>query len=95
MPYACTSLRYELTRPQFPANISFDEAATIPLAFATAITGLWAHGEGNHSAQLATPWDEGGAMAYAGKAALIFGGSTSVGQFGTLLASLPVPSGHY
>ena len=67
---------------QFPANISFDEAATIPLALATAITGLWAHGEGNQSAQFTPPWEEGGSTVYADKAALILGGSTSVGQFG-------------
>ncbi|EJF55885.1 GroES-like protein [Dichomitus squalens LYAD-421 SS1] len=66
---------------RFPANISFDEAATIPLAFATAVTGIWAHGEGNHSAELTPPWYEGGTTKYAGKAALILGGSTSVGQF--------------
>ncbi|TBU36384.1 GroES-like protein [Dichomitus squalens] len=62
-------------------NISFDQAATIPLAFATAVTPVWASGEGAKSVRFTPPWEAGGTTKYAGKAALVLSGSTSVGQF--------------
>ncbi|EJF58875.1 GroES-like protein, partial [Dichomitus squalens LYAD-421 SS1] len=64
-----------------PANISFDQAATIPLAFATAVTPIWASEDGAKSVRFTPPWEAGGTTKYAGKAALVLGGSTSVGQF--------------
>ncbi|TBU21869.1 hypothetical protein BD311DRAFT_555001, partial [Dichomitus squalens] len=70
-----------LTGRQVPANISFDQAATVPLAFATAVTPIWASEDGAKSARFTPPWEAGGTTKYAGKAALVLGGSTSVGQF--------------
>ena len=46
-------------------------------------TGIWAHEEGASSVRLTPPWEEGGKTKYAGQAALIFGGGTCVGQYGT------------
>ena len=68
---------------QIPDNISFDQAASIPLALATVVTGIWAHEEGARSARLMPPWEEDGKTKYAGGVAFIVGGSSSVGQYGT------------
>ncbi|EJD07038.1 GroES-like protein [Fomitiporia mediterranea MF3/22] len=66
---------------KLPENISFDEAASIPLCIATAAVGLYSErpeGVGKY-----TPcWEEGGEGLYRGKPIVIFGGSSSVGQFG-------------
>lgn len=69
---------------QIPANLSFDEAATVPLTMATAALGLY--GKKNKprgGLELFPPWVEGGEGKYAGQPILIIGGSSSVGQFGT------------
>ncbi|KZV70506.1 GroES-like protein [Peniophora sp. CONT] len=49
-----------------PANINVEEAATVPLGLGTAA--------------IAFPWEADGAGKYAGQAALVIGGSSSVGQ---------------
>ncbi|TFK52217.1 GroES-like protein [Heliocybe sulcata] len=77
--------QYALINPAFtvkiPSNLSLDEAATLPTCVATAAFGLYA--SINESAPggtgLTAPWD-GGRGKYAGKAILILGGASSVGQ---------------
>ena len=54
------------------------------------MVGVWAHEEGAGSVRLTPPWEEGGKTKYAGQAALILGGSTSVGQYGTSPAHSPI-----
>ncbi|EMD31500.1 hypothetical protein CERSUDRAFT_162941 [Gelatoporia subvermispora B] len=72
---------------KIPSNITVDEAATIPLGLATAALGLFdLYAAG--SAKLFPPWVEGGRGKYAGKAIVIFGGASSVGQYTIQLAKL-------
>ncbi|KAI0787295.1 GroES-like protein [Fomes fomentarius] len=66
---------------KIPDNITFDQAASIPLCLATAVTGLWSHHREAQSVNFLAPWEEGGTTKYAGQAAFIVGGSSSVGQF--------------
>ena len=75
-----------------PDSVSFDEAATLPLGLDTAAIGIYAEprnapGQGG-GAGLVAPWLEEGVGKYAGKPAVVLGGSTSVGQFGSLVAYL-------
>ncbi|TFY82413.1 hypothetical protein EWM64_g1605 [Hericium alpestre] len=83
-----------------PSKYSFDEAATIPLGFATAALGLYdkrgKHGRVNlpsvwsaaGGAELPTPWSAAGRDKYKGHPAVITGGASSVGQFVIQLAKL-------
>lgn len=67
-----------------PASITDDQAAGIMLASVAVLTGFYdttGHG-------LAAPWDEGGAQAGKGKAVVVLGGSSSVGQYAVQLAKL-------
>ncbi|KAI6021549.1 hypothetical protein BKA83DRAFT_29041 [Pisolithus microcarpus] len=57
------------TTPKLPSNITFDEAASIPVGMAMAAIPL-----------LKAPW-EGGCGQYAGQPAHIFGGACCVGQY--------------
>jgi NADPH:quinone reductase-like Zn-dependent oxidoreductase len=66
---------------QIPANISFEEAASIPLGISTAAMGLY--NKGGLGLGLTEPWTAEGKNKYAGKPFVIYGASTSVGQFGT------------
>ena len=68
---------------QVPENITLDQAASVPLGLATVTTGLWGHHPNAKSISLAAPWEEGGQTKYVGKAAVILGGASSVGQYGT------------
>ncbi|VDB95722.1 unnamed protein product [Peniophora sp. CBMAI 1063] len=63
-----------------PGNISIEEATTIPSAYATAVCPLYNTLSAEHALGLTPPWDEGGRGKYAGQAALVIGGSGSVGQ---------------
>ncbi|KAH9921215.1 GroES-like protein [Epithele typhae] len=69
-----------------PENISLDQAATIPLCFATVVTGLWSRHPDAQSLDIPAPWEEGSTTKYAGQPALIFGASTTVGQFAVQVA---------
>jgi len=73
-----------------PSNISFDEAASIPLALATAALGLYgaAVTQGQGGLGLTPPWEDAGRDKYAGKPILVFGGASSVGQIAIQLAKL-------
>ncbi|TFK80629.1 GroES-like protein [Polyporus arcularius HHB13444] len=76
---------------QIPDNISFDQAASVPLGLATVATGLWSHHPDAKSANWPAPWEQEGSTKFAGKPALILGGASSVGQYAIQLAKL---SGH-
>ena len=64
-------------RRQIPANVSFEQASTIPVASAAAFVALYGSGT-----PFDAPWTDGGRGKYAGKPALILGGASSVGQYG-------------
>ena len=64
-----------------PDNISLDEAASIPLGLATAAVGLYGDKPEGY-VKFKPAWEEGGEHAYSGTPIVIFGGSTSVGQYG-------------
>ncbi|PSR78340.1 chaperonin 10-like protein [Coniella lustricola] len=68
-----------------PSNISDEEAAGISLATVAVLTGFYDRLTGHG---LAAPWEEGGAQAGKGKAVVILGGSSSVGQYAIQLAKL-------
>lgn len=68
-----------------PANVTDDEAAGISLASVAAWTGLYSAGG---LAISPAPWDEGGSTAGAGRALVVLGGSSSVGQYAIQLAHL-------
>ncbi|KZV70273.1 GroES-like protein [Peniophora sp. CONT] len=73
---------------RIPPNITPEQAASVPLALATAALGLYKpksdvlHPAGYDlgGAGLTPPWTPGGMGKYAGQAALVIGGSSSVGQ---------------
>ncbi|CAL1711139.1 unnamed protein product [Somion occarium] len=85
-----TIIKASLTS-KIPANISFDEAATLPCCLMTAAIGLYA-GFVPHllrgGASLTPFWAEGGRGKYAGQPIVIFGGATSVGQYAIQLARI-------
>ena len=77
-------MRTALHALQIPEGISFDQAASVPLALATIVLALWDHSPRTEkSIRLTPPWEEGGLTKYAGKPAFIIGGSSSVGQYGS------------
>ncbi|EMD31668.1 hypothetical protein CERSUDRAFT_59664 [Gelatoporia subvermispora B] len=61
-----------------PKNMTFDQAASIPLALTTAALALF----DPSSAELPPSWEESGQGKFAGKPFVIFGGATFVGQYG-------------
>ncbi|EMD31472.1 hypothetical protein CERSUDRAFT_78100 [Gelatoporia subvermispora B] len=69
---------------KIPNNITFDQAASVPLGLATAALALFDQG----SAGLPPPWEESGKGRFAGKPFVLFGGATSVGQYAIQLAKL-------
>ncbi|KAI0267846.1 GroES-like protein [Gloeopeniophorella convolvens] len=71
-----------------PDNVSFDGAATIPLGLATAAIGLYQKIGKRGGAELTHPWVPGGRGKYAGQAAFVVGGASSVGQYAIQLARL-------
>ena len=69
---------------QIPDNITFEQAASIPLALATDIIVLYNQSPApeNLSLGLKPFWEPEGATAYAGTPAFIIGGASSLGQYG-------------
>ncbi|KAI0788293.1 GroES-like protein [Fomes fomentarius] len=65
---------------EIPASLSFDDAATLPVAVATSAIPLYNKHESAKSAKLVAPWEEGGKTLYAGKPAVVLGGASIVGQ---------------
>ncbi|KAG6859000.1 hypothetical protein C0991_001517, partial [Blastosporella zonata] len=73
------TLTYAVTTAKIPPHISFDEAATIPVAAAAAVAGYYLPRP--HSGGFTPPFDPSARGKYAGKPLVILGGATSVGQF--------------
>ncbi|KAI0323353.1 GroES-like protein [Cubamyces sp. BRFM 1775] len=71
-----------------PDNISFEEAASVPLGLATVVTGVYNHDPQARTVDFPAPWEEDGATRFAGKPAFILGGASSVGQYAVQLAKL-------
>ncbi|EIW54874.1 GroES-like protein [Trametes versicolor FP-101664 SS1] len=73
-----------------PDNITFEQAATIPLALATNVMSLYNQSPAaeNASLRLKPVWEAEGATAYAGTPAFIVAGATSVGQISIQLARM-------
>ena len=68
---------------QKPSNVSFDEAASIPLGLATAVQGFYGERKSPDILKLSPPaWEASGEQSAKGKTVVILGGSSSVGQFG-------------
>lgn len=68
-----------------PAAVSDDQAAGVSLASVAVLTAFYDRQTGHG---LAAPWEAGGERAGAGKAAVVLGGSSSVGQYAVQLAKL-------
>ena len=62
--------------------MTFDQAASISVTLTTAAVGLYHSRKDGYGAGLLPPWEAGGRGKYAGQAIVIFGGASSVGQFG-------------
>ncbi|KAI5988295.1 chaperonin 10-like protein [Pisolithus marmoratus] len=79
--------QYALTTSTFtaviPPNLTYSQAATLPLGLDTAAVGLYSDTLG---AGLTPPWTEGGQGKYSGKPILVYGGSSSVGCYVIQLA---------
>jgi len=71
---------------QIPDNLGYDDAATVPLGFDTASTGLYSdvYGIG-----LLPPW-AGGLKKYSGNPIVIIGGSSSVGSYGKVQLTIKI-----
>ncbi|KAJ3552136.1 hypothetical protein NM688_g4313 [Phlebia brevispora] len=74
---------------KIPANLSVDQAASIPLALDTAALGLYARpGERGGASLSPAPWEAGGRGKYRGQPFVVLGGASSVGQYAIQLARL-------
>ncbi|VDC06719.1 unnamed protein product [Peniophora sp. CBMAI 1063] len=81
---------------RIPPNLTYEQAATVPLCLATAAIGMYKpkssqvlpNGFDVGGAGLTPPWTEDGMGKYEGQAAIVFRGSSSVGQFALRLAKL-------
>ncbi|KAL5525577.1 hypothetical protein ACEPAG_6913 [Sanghuangporus baumii] len=72
---------------KLPSNVSFDEAASVPAGLITAAVGLY--GDRPEGVTKYKPtWEEGGEGLYREKPIVVFGGSTSVGQYVIQFAKL-------
>jgi NADPH:quinone reductase-like Zn-dependent oxidoreductase len=69
---------------QIPSNLSFDEAASMPLGIATSFLGLYGprSDKPGGGAALTPFYEEGGRGKYNGKPMVVLGGATSMGQYG-------------
>ncbi|KAH9924379.1 chaperonin 10-like protein [Fomitopsis serialis] len=85
--YALTS---EDTTAKIPDDITFDQAATIPLALATSAVALYHDGVNviGGTCGLTPPWEEGGRGKYQGQPTVVFSGASTVGQMTIQLLKL-------
>lgn len=70
----------QLLKIQVPSNVSLEEAATIPVGIAVTVAGLYTSKP--HGAGLVAPFESSERDREAGKPFLVFGGASSVGQYG-------------
>ena len=72
---------YELTSAvsQLPEKISFEDGASLPLAYSTAAVGLYHQAGGP---RVVPPLAEGGKKKYANISIVILGGASVVGSLG-------------
>ncbi|KAF9223808.1 GroES-like protein [Gyrodon lividus] len=70
---------------KIPDNLSYDQAATVPLGLGTAAIGLYGRANG---IGLVAPWKHGGVGKYKNMPIIIFGGSGSVGNYVIQLAKI-------
>jgi NADPH:quinone reductase-like Zn-dependent oxidoreductase len=75
--YCLIPAKFAAHIPTKPIRLMYSQAASIPLCLHTAALGLYSP----RNAHLTPPWAEGGKGKYAGQAALVFGGSSSTGQY--------------
>ncbi|CAL1717227.1 unnamed protein product [Somion occarium] len=73
---------------KIPPSVSFEQAATIPVGAAAAYVGLYGIKQKEGGANLTPSWIEGGRGNYTGQPIVIFGGSSSVGQYAIQFAKL-------
>lgn len=71
---------------KIPDNITFDQAATIPMSLATAALALYNPKPAGVGLEFA--WEESGRGKYAGQPFLVIGGASSVGQHAIQFAKL-------
>jgi NADPH:quinone reductase-like Zn-dependent oxidoreductase len=87
-PEASTFQQYALVPFDFviklPSNLTFDEAASMPLGIATSFIGLYAPKSDKQGggAGLTPFYEDHGKGKYAGKPIVVLGGATSMGQYG-------------
>ncbi|KAI0351756.1 GroES-like protein [Trametes cingulata] len=74
---------------KIPDNLSFDQAASVPLGLATAVCGFYNHFHPNaKSVALPAPWEDDASAQAIGKPLLVLGGGSSVGQYVIQVAKL-------
>ncbi|KAI0789976.1 GroES-like protein [Abortiporus biennis] len=71
-----------------PSNISFDQAATLPVGLATAAVGLYQDKFELGGAGLLAPWLDGGRGRYTNEPIFIIGGAACTGQAAIMFAKL-------
>ncbi|GJE89860.1 zinc-binding alcohol dehydrogenase family protein [Phanerochaete sordida] len=72
---------------KIPPGLTFNQAATLPLAVSAAVTGLYDRNAPN-SFGITPPWEEGGRGKYAGEPILVIGGASGLGQQAIQFAKL-------
>ncbi|TCD62190.1 hypothetical protein EIP91_007248 [Steccherinum ochraceum] len=73
---------------KIPDSMSFDQAASIPVAVAAPAIGLYGDKVPLGGAGLIAPWQHGGHTEYAKKPILVMGGASSVGQYAIQFATI-------
>ncbi|KAG2149024.1 chaperonin 10-like protein [Suillus bovinus] len=71
---------------KIPGNLGYNEAATIPLAFDTASTGLY--NDNKYGLGLTPPWVKNGIGMYSASPIVILGGASAVGSYAIQLARI-------
>ncbi|GJE89876.1 zinc-binding alcohol dehydrogenase family protein [Phanerochaete sordida] len=72
---------------KIPSNLTFEQAASLPVALATSAVGLYNPKSGG-GLGLTPAWEAGGRGKYAGEPILILGGASAVGQAAIQFARL-------